>query len=241
MKRQITTALLFLPLLLFPQTGTATTSAGDTLTTRQSDIVAIAACTGKSDLAHLKPVLSRSIDHGMTVNEAKEILIHAYAYCGFPRSLRALQTLMEVTEKRKAQGLNTPTGREASPVADDRSKYERGAEILARLSGTPADAPKAGYAQFAPVIERFLKEHLFCDIFERDVLSYPDRELATVAILGAIGGVEPMLRSHMGICIYQGITPAQLRQLADILESTVGQAEADALRNELHALTSGQN
>lgn len=53
-------------------------------------------------------------------------------------------------------------------------------------------------------MERFLKEHLFADIFERDVLTYDERELATVSILAAIGGVEPMARSHMGICLNLG-------------------------------------
>ena len=43
------------------------------------------------------------------------------------------------------------------------------------------------YAEFAPVMKRFLKEHLFADIFERDVLTYDERELATVSILAAIG------------------------------------------------------
>ncbi|WP_222102419.1 carboxymuconolactone decarboxylase family protein [Akkermansia muciniphila] len=71
-------------------------------------------------------------------------------------------------------------------------------------------------------MERFLKEHLFADIFERDVLTYDERELATVSILAAIGGVEPMARSHMGICLNLGITPAQLHQLLDIVSRNIG-------------------
>ena len=57
-------------------------------------------------------------------------------------------------------------GREASPITDTRSsKYERGRDILAEISGVPADAPKANYAVLAPEIEVFLKEHLFADLF----------------------------------------------------------------------------
>ena len=41
----------------------------------------------------------------MTVNEVNEVLIHAYAYCGFPRSLRAIQTFMQVIEERKSMGI----------------------------------------------------------------------------------------------------------------------------------------
>jgi hypothetical protein len=36
---------------------------------------------------------------------------------------------------------------------------------------------------FSPAIDTFLKEHLFADIFVRDVISHQDRELATIAAL----------------------------------------------------------
>ena len=208
----------------------------DTLSLRQRDIVAIAAYTGKGDLTRLSTALADGLDHGMTVNEIKEVLVHAYAYCGFPRSLRALQTFMTVIGRRRANGVVDAEGRDASPVSDSRDKYTRGAEILSDLNGLPVDAPKAGYAVFAPIIEQFLKEHLFCDIFERDVLTYQERELATVAILAAMGGVEPMARSHMGICLRQGVTPSQLGQLLDIVERNIGRAQADSVRNELEQL-----
>lgn len=120
---------------------------------------------------------------GMTVNEAKEVMAHAYAYCGFPRSLRGLQT--------PSCKCSTSAKRGASPVCDSRDKHTRGAELLEKLSGAPADAPKTGYAAFAPIVDRYLKEHLFCDIFERDLLTWQERELAAVAILTALGEGAP--------------------------------------------------
>ena len=192
----------------------------DTLSIRQQRIVAIAATTARGDLENLKTSLDRGLDDGMTVNEIKEVLVHAYAYCGFPRSLRALQTFMEVLDERKAQGITDTVGREASPVADERDKYTRGAELLEKLSGAPKDEPKTGYSAFAPVIEQYLKEHLFYDIFERDLLTWQERELATVSILSAMGtGVEPMLKSHSAICLRQGITESQLQQMTAIVNS----------------------
>ena len=211
---------------------------GQALSARQQHIVAIASYTGKGDLVHLKTALGEGLDAGLTINEMKEILVHAYAYCGFPRSLRGLQTFITVLDERKAKGINDKIGRNASPVTDQRSKYERGRDILSEISGvvvTP-NAPKAGYAEFAPVIEQFLKEHLFADIFERDVLTYDEREITTVAILTAIGGVEPMARSHMGICLNLGITPEQLYDLLAIVEKNIGRDEADAIRIELNSL-----
>lgn len=187
------------------------------LTLRQRYIAEIASCTGKGDLENLKPALAAGLDNGLTVNEVREVLIHAYAYCGFPRSLRALQTFIAVLDERKAQGIEDTMGRDASSVEDDRTRYDRGRDILAEISGIPADAPKAGYAEFAPVIERFLKEHLFADLFERDVLTYEERELATVSVIAALGeSVEPMLRSHMGICRNLGMTEERLERVLAI-------------------------
>lgn len=203
------------------------------LSAKQQSIITIAACTAKGDLQALKKMLHAGLDAGLTVNEIKEAIVHLYAYCGFPRSIRGLQTLMTVLDERKAKGINDNWGAGATPVKDERSKYERGKEILGKLTRAPQDGPRTGYAAFSPEIEVFLKEHLFADIFERDVLNYADRELVTVSVLSSIGGVEPMLRSHLNICLNTGLTPAQLYQFAGIIKLTVGRKEAKATKSVL--------
>ena len=207
-------------------------SANKVLSPRQQAIVAIGAYTGRGDLEHLDEALVEGLDAGMTVNEIKEILVQAYAYAGFPRSLRALQTFMALLDKRKAAGINDTIGKEATPVPDmdDKTKYALGKKNLAELSGIPADAPASGYAVFAPVIDKFLKEHLFADIFNRDILSWQDRELATVSVITGVGGVEPMAAAHMGICLHQGLTPDQLSALLNIVEINLGPEYTTPLR-----------
>ena len=202
------------------------------LSSRQQAIVSIGAYTGRGDLAHLEDALVQGLEAGMYVNEIKEILVQAYAYAGFPRSLRAIQTFMSVLERRKAAGINDTVGKESTTVPDmtDNEKYELGKKNLAELSGVPADAPKAGYAVFAPVIEKYLKEHLFADIFARNLLSWQDRELATVSIIAGVGGVEPMAAAHMGICLHQGLTPEQLSALLNIIETDLGPKYSNPLR-----------
>ena len=211
--------------------------ANKVLTSREQAIVAVASYTGKGDLEHLKAAFVRALEAGMTINEVNEVLIHAYAYCGFPRSLRAIQTFMRVVDERKANGINDKVGREASVITDSGNRYERGRDVLAEISGVPADAPKAGYALFAPVIERFLKEHLFADLFERDLLTYRERELATVSILAGVGGVEPMFKSHAAICLHLGIMLEQLSALLNIVETNLGKNYSEPLRIVLNQLT----
>ena len=135
---------------------------------------------------------------------------------------------MEVLDERKARGITDLTGAEASPVKDERSKYDRGKAMLDTLLSAPQNGPRTGYSAFAPIIDTFLKVHLFADIFERDVLTHSERELVTVSVLSSIGVVEPMLRSHLNICLHAGLTPVQLQQFVKIIESTTGEKEGKA-------------
>lgn len=213
------------------------TEANQVLSARQKAIIEIAAYTGHGDLEGLKTALLHGLEAEMTQNEIKEVLIQSYAYNGFPRALRAINTFMELEKDRQAHGINDPEGREASPIKSKRSKYDRGRDILAEISGVPTSDKKNGYATFVPTIERFLKEHLFADIFERDLLSYQERELATVAILAGIGNVEPMAYGHMSISLHLGTTLQQLSVLLDIVEIDLGKSSSDPLRKVLESLT----
>ncbi len=206
------------------------------LSSGEQRIVVIAALTAKGDLSSLKPALNTGLEAGLTINQIKEVIVHLYAYCGFPRSIRGLQTFMEVLNERKAMGINDKKGAEASPIPGEQSKYERGKKVLGELTKSPQNGALTGYAAFAPVIDTFLKEHLFADIFERDVLTFAQRELVTIAVLSAIGGVEPMLRSHLAISLNVGFTPGKLNEFVGILKSTIGEKEggdAQAILSEV--------
>jgi quercetin dioxygenase-like cupin family protein/alkylhydroperoxidase/carboxymuconolactone decarboxylase family protein YurZ len=209
-------------------------NSSQVLNEAQKSIISIAASTARGELQSLKPALNKGLDAGLTVNEIKEVIIHLYAYCGFPRSIRGLQTFMEVLEERKVKGINDITGADASPVKDITSKYERGKKVLGELTNAPQERPLSGYNAFAPVIDTFLKEHLFADLFERDVLTYAERELVTISVLSSIGAAEPMLRSHLSICLNVGLTPAQLNEFVDVIKSNLGEYEAEAAKAVLN-------
>jgi 4-carboxymuconolactone decarboxylase len=212
------------------------TIAKGTLSGKQLSIVAISALTAKGDLDKLRRALNAGLDAGLTVNESREVLVHLYAYCGFPRSLQGINTFISVLEERKKRGIKDEVGREATPITDTGDKYERGKKNLEKLTGRPEPAQKTGYAAFAPEIEVFLKEHLFADIFERNVLSFVDREVATISALVALGGVEPMMRSHMNIGLNLGLSESGLKQLLKVVETNIGKKEADVGRKVLSDL-----
>ena len=219
--------------IIVTATANAQTGENQTLSAKQKVMISIAAVAAKGDLPKLKNELNAGLEAGLTVNQIKETMVHLYAYAGFPRSLRGLQTFMAVFDERKAKGITDEMGAEASPIHKDSSKYDRGKAILEQLTGVPEKEPKTGYAAFAPIIEVFLKEHLFADIFERDVLTYQERELVTVSVLSSIGGVEPMLQSHLSICLNVGLTLNQLLQFVEVIKSTIGNKDAKAAQKVL--------
>ena len=199
------------------------------LTERQQAIVTIASYAAVGDTEGLVNALEQGLNSGMTVNEIKELLIQVYAYCGFPRSLTALGVFKKLLSERNDNSITDSEGSVANTVSDI-DKYGQGAETLSRLSGVPVDAPAPWYQDFAPGINRFLKEHLFADIFGRGVLPYTDRELATVSMLTALGGVEPMATGHIGICRHLGVTTSQLNALLDIVERNIGHSKVEPIR-----------
>lgn len=216
-----------------------------TLTSKQRAITLISAFAAKGDLPKLKQALNSGLDAGLTVNETKEVLVHLYAYCGFPRSIQGLNTLMATLDERKAKGIKDNVGREATPLPSDANKYDTGWKNLAKLGGRatdgPIERPASGYGAFSPEIDRFLKEHLFADLFSRDVLTFAERELTTISVLIALGsGVEPMLASHFDLTMKQGITKSQIEEVLTVVEQTVSKADADAARKVFSEIRSGK-
>ena len=193
--------------------------ASETLTDRQRAIPLIAAFMAGSDMARLNGALNQGLDAGLTVSEAKEILVQLYAYAGFPKSLNALGELLTVVERRQQRGIADAPGQEPSQaVAIGRDLIAAGQANQTEISGGPVQGP---VFDFAPVINQFLQAHLFGDIFERDNLDWQSRELATVGALAAMPGVEAQLRSHMRASLRVGLTGAQLRQVVLSLSECV--------------------
>lgn len=171
-----------------------TTKTNNALTPQQESIVSILALTATGNLEHLKTQLGVGLDAGLTVNEIKKVLVQIYAYVGFPRSLNGISTFMKVLEERKAKGISDNEGKEATVPKESNDKYEQGRKTLEVLTKTPQTKPAPGFAAFAPRIDAFLKEHLFADIFESDVLTCQQREFATISALSAMTGVEGQLQ-----------------------------------------------
>lgn len=183
------------------------------LTSQEESIVNIAKYTAKGDIEELRTALNGGLDSGLTVNEIKEILTQLYAYCGFPRSLNALNCFMSVVNERQTSGIKDEQGALPSPRSDA-SSLVIGAANQTKLCGGPVSG---ALFDFAPAIDEYLKAHLFGDIFSRDNLDWQTREVATIAALAAMTGVESQLNSHIAIGRHNGLSDSQIEKILAIV------------------------
>ena len=179
------------------------------LNAEQQAIAEAAAYTALGNQTELKQALNKGLDNGVSVNTYKEILVQSYAYCGFPRSLNALSTLMQTVEER---GNKDELGKEPSAKPEG-SALTYGTENQTKLVGTEV---KGKLFEFAPAIDEYLKAHLFGDIFARDNVDWKTRELATIAMLAAREGVESQLSAHIEIGKHNGLTDDEIAEILNI-------------------------
>lgn len=95
-------------LLLLCQVSDSTPSATEVrqieddergLDPKQESIVAIAAYTAIGDLDCLRTELRLGLQAVLSVQEAREVLLLSFPFCGYPRSLNGLDVLSEVVGK----------------------------------------------------------------------------------------------------------------------------------------------
>lgn len=216
--------------IIFNTTNMNAQNKNQSLDDREQNLAAISALTATGNIEKLKTQLNAGLDAGLTVNEIKEALVQLYAYCGFPRSLNGISSFMQVLEERKKNDITDEVGKAATPLKDTLDTYERGRKTLEVLTKTPQVKPAPGFGEFAPRIDAFLKEHLFADIFDSDVLDYRKREIVTIAALAAMQGTEGQLQAHIGMGMNTGITVEQVKAVFDIIEDAVSKEQAETAR-----------
>ena len=197
----------FLFLIIFLILNMEVYAMQSNLTVKEKSIVEISAYASAGDLENLSDVLNKALDNKMTINEINEILIQSYAYCGFPRSLNAISTFINVINDRKSKGIKDIQGQSPKVLTSKDNKGEIGTKTREELAGGEV---KGEWQTFAPGIEQYLLEHLFADIFTRGVLTHQERELATVSFLSVIKGAEPQLNAHINMAKNTGLSGDKL-------------------------------
>jgi 4-carboxymuconolactone decarboxylase len=94
------------------------------------------------------------------------------------------------------------------------SRFERGSARLAEVDGRIGQEAIARLGDLG----RYIVEFAFGDIYSRAALTLREREIATVAMLTAMGGREPQLRIHIGAALNVGLTAQEVEEV--IIQTT---------------------
>ena len=203
------------------------------LQTRQQFIIKISAHTVKGDVQNLNKYFNEALDSGVSINDIKETLVHIHAYAGFPASILALNTFKQVVEDRVKGDKIDFQGRDNSPITSTEGLYERGEKVQILVTGMSAETLKE-ITSFAPAIDEYLKEHLFGDLFDRDILTFADREIITVTVLAALH--HPFVKSHITGALNVGVTIEELNLIFNIIEEEIGSKESNTGRKILEEI-----
>ena len=89
------------------------------------------------------------------------------------------------------------------------TRYERGLKKMSEVYGVAVGDFVAPLRDLG----RYMVEFPYGDIYSRDGLAARDREIATIAMLTALGGREPQLRVHMASALNVGLTADELYEI----------------------------
>ncbi|MCR5865043.1 carboxymuconolactone decarboxylase family protein [Aquincola sp. J276] len=174
----------------------------------QRQLVTVAALAA---MGHARPQLkfhiAGALNAGCSSQEIVELMIHLVVYAGFPAGLNGMFAAQEVFTERGVPHRPAPPAGAGAAAAD---RYRAGWEALCRIDGSAGTQVVASLSGVAPDLGRFIVEFAFGDVYTRGGLDLLQRELATVAMLSALGHAAPQLRVHAHGLLNVGGTPEQL-------------------------------
>lgn len=95
----------------------------------------------------------------------------------------------------------------------DADRFAKGLDVMRSLDPAMADQIVDSLADTAPAVAQNIVAHCFGEVYARPALGRRDRQLATVAMLVALGATEPQLTSHVRAALRVGVNRDELVEL----------------------------
>ncbi len=89
-------------------------------------------------------------------------------------------------------------------------RYDKGLEKLKEVDGNAGEQVIESLRQIAPDLGKYVIEYPFGDIYSRPGLSLKQRELITIAALGAMGNAQPQLKVHIRGALNVGLSREEI-------------------------------
>jgi len=191
--------------------------AREILDNRTKELAVVAALTAMGTAApQLKVHIHAALHVGCTPEEIREIIIQMCGYAGFPATLNAMGTLMEVLKE---------TGKTLSKIsvhAGSDNRYKRGKELLSQIAPNQEKVLKETFDPINPDITRYVIEFGYGDIYARGILPIQHRQVATIAALAAKGTAPSQLRFHIGGGLRAGLSEAEIVEIMLLISIYAG-------------------
>jgi len=162
-------------------------------------LCAYAAAMTRRDLAAARGALAAAKRAGARRRAAEESALMLMLYAGYPAALEGLRVLNESWPGRAR------ATREGAPAAWTR----RGEALCRRVYGPAFERLVPAVRALHPDLATWMVEHGYGRVLARPGLSAKDRELVTVAALGALGW-ERQLVSHLLGALRTGAKPREV-------------------------------
>jgi 4-carboxymuconolactone decarboxylase len=183
--------------------------------TREQAVVAALTAMGTA-APQLKVHIHAALHVGCTPEEIREIIIQMCGYAGFPATLNAMGTLMDVLKE---------TGRALSKEsvhAGTEGRYERGKRLLSQIAPHQEQVLRETFDPINPDITRHVIEFGYGDIYARGILPVRNRQAATIAALAAMGTAPSQLRFHIAGGLRAGLSEKEIVEIMLLISIYAG-------------------
>ncbi|MEH1952407.1 MAG: carboxymuconolactone decarboxylase family protein [Nostoc sp.] len=162
------------------------------LDTKTRVMLILASIIGSQAVSEYRVMVDAALNVGVTPIEIKEILYQSIPYMGMAKAFDFVHATNEVMSSR---GIQLPL--EGQSTTNPETRYDKGLAIQKAVFGETIDQIYERSPKEQLHIQRFLSANCFGDYYTRNGVDIKVRELITLSILIALGGVESQIKGHI--------------------------------------------
>ncbi|MGF1935950.1 MAG: carboxymuconolactone decarboxylase family protein [Nostoc sp. ChiQUE02] len=162
------------------------------LDTKTRVMLILASIIGSQAVSEYRVMVAAALNVGVTPVEIKEILYQSVPYVGMAKAFDFVHATNEVMSSR---GIQLPL--EGQSTTSPETRYDKGLAVQKAIFGETIDQMYERSPKDQLHIQRFLSANCFGDYYTRNGVYISVRELITLSILIALGGVESQIKGHI--------------------------------------------
>lgn len=159
----------------------------------------------------LREALVDALANALTGEQAEDLIIHLASYVGLARAHDAMLVLAAALEGLEHDH-DVAASSDTHAVKPMAQRFEAGLAQYARLDGPRARQQLDFYSAVSPDHYPYVMGMFGCT-FDRPSLDLRSREVATVAVLAAMGTASGQLRFHARVALEQGVAKELLAEI----------------------------